>query len=288
MSSTPWGSDPNAPRQDGSTDGAPGTPRGSEPPSYGTYDPGSSPSYPTEPGGSASSYGEYGSGAQSPSHGGDQGNYGDRPYPAYQQQGAYGQQGAYPGYQGGAPQGKPPSRTGPVVALIIGLLMMFGGPIIGFVVGATQSLSGIVDTASDAQMVPNGGAVELPADVTRVVMSESTQSIENETQLTEMTCTVTGPTGSPVNVTPMTGEISDGVVAFGPTFSTTESGPHTVDCSPVSGDLLVSAPFEVGDLTQAATSVLIGLLAGFVGLIVTIVAIVMLVRASRRRRQMGY
>ena len=182
MSSTPWGSDPNAPRQDGSTDGAPGTPRGSEPPSYGTYDPGSSPSYPTEPGGSASSYGEYGSGAQSPSYGGDQGNYGDRPYPAYQQQGAYGQQGAYPGYQGGAPQGKPPSRTGPVVALIIGLLMMFGGPIIGFVVGATQSLSGIVDTASDAQMVPNGGAVELPADVTRVVMSESTQSIENETQ----------------------------------------------------------------------------------------------------------
>ena len=162
MSSTPWGSDPNAPRQDGTTDGSPGTPRGSEPPSYGTYDPGSSPSYPTEPGGSASSYGEYGSGAQSPSYGGDQGNYGDRPYPAYQQQGAYGQQGAYPGYQGGAPQGKPPSRTGPVVALIIGLLMMFGGPIIGFVVGATQSLSGIVDTASDAQMVPNGGAVELP------------------------------------------------------------------------------------------------------------------------------
>lgn len=277
MSSNSWGSGPDTP------DGGSGTSGGAPAPDYGRYDSGASaPSY-----GAGQQGGSYDAGQQYPAYP-QQGQY---PQQGAYGQGAYAQQGAYPGYPGGAPQGPPPSRTGPIVALIIGLLMMFGGPIIGLVVGAAQGLSGIADSAVDFQSTSNPGSVELPANVERVILDTTvtdTSGTTDEIAVADMTCTVTGPTGSPVTVTPMATDLGGDASILGPTFTTGEAGSYTVECSTPSTELAVTPPFEIGDVAQAGTAILIGFLAGFVGLVVTIVAIVMLVRANGKRRRMGY
>lgn len=256
MTSTPWGSDPNAPRQDG-TDPASG---GTEAPSYGSYD----------------------SGSSAPS-------YGAGPQGSYPQQGAYPGSQGYHGYGGGAPQGPPPSRTGAIITLVVGVLLMLGGPLVGFVVGGMQGVAGFAETATEWQQTSNPGTVDLPANTKRVIIDGTAMDATSDTvELTELTCTVSGPSGSPVTVAPLATELGGGDSFMGPSFTTAEAGSYDVACEPAVASLAIVADLELGSLAQAGTTILIGFVVGFIGLVATIVGIVLLVRANGRRRRMGY
>lgn len=232
------------------------------------------------------SSGPYAGGAQTPSSysvppgpysNAPQGNYGG-------QQPPYGQPGGYPGGYGG-PRGPKPSRTGAVVTLVLGILVMIGGPVIGFAV-MMNSIGSIVDSAVDGQSITNDSTVTLDANTSYGVYLGSSADAADT-----LDCTITGPSGANLPTSQASIEIFGTAVDYpGVEFTTQESGEHLISCTanvPVNS-LTVSSPIDFDGLLSGTVWLLAGLAIGFVGFVVMIVGIILLVRANRRIREAGY
>jgi hypothetical protein len=201
-------------------------------------------------------------------------------------QGTYGQ-GSYDQRSYGSPQGPRPRRTGPIVMIVVGALLMILGPIIGIVAAASAGMDTFNEIANDGATVENGGTVSLPAGVDRVVYSESGE-------VSSFSCDIVDPAGQAVSTRGAEGDGQDvdgGTIVPGVAFTTTEAGSYTVDCglpAEASQTLLVAPPLDFGGLLGAGVAVLVGLGAGFLGLVLLIIGIVWLVRRNKKIRTGQY
>lgn len=244
--------------------------------------------------------GDHGQPGQPPVYGqqpgsGQQGGYGQQPpgYPpqsGYGQQGGYGQQPpAYPQQYGGyaapgyPPAGPPPKRTGPVVMIVVAVLLMIGAPIIGGAI-ALNSFGGTVgELATDGAQLNNGGSVDLPANVERIVLLEDSNANQDS-----VSCQVTDPSGGNVSVSPTVGTIGGEEIPLpGVSFQTSAAGSYTIDCELPEGSdqgLIVSPPLDFGALMSGGVTLIIGLAVGFLGFVLLIIGIIWLVRVNKRIR----
>lgn len=168
-----------------------------------------------------------------------------------------------------------PSRTGPVVTIVLGALAMFLGPLIGLLV----SVSGVVskidveEMASGTQTISDGSSVSLHAGDWMVIP-------ENGISSRGYQCEVTGM--GRIDTRSM-----EGIVLF----TAPRDGRYTIDCT-TSGNLWVAPAADIGSLVDAAPgfagAFAGGMLVGFLGLVALILGIVWLVRVNRRRREMQF
>lgn len=198
------------------------------------------------------------------------------------------------GYRSGS--GKPVSMVPAVLTIVLGAVLMLGGPIggvltpvIGFFADPTGSASGGTAT--------NGGSVDLPASSSiGLYFAESPESMPTTdegwatyTPPPTPECQVTDPDGAPVEiVVETTGSGADSFESA--SMTSTSSGSYTFTCdmdSRYAGtiDAYSMGPAEGADTGLGAMG--IGLIIGAIGLVVLIVGIVMAVRASGRRHDMG-
>lgn len=165
-----------------------------------------------------------------------------------------------------------PSRTGPVVLIVLGALAMILGPIIGIIAGVSGILGSLnLEDYADAQQVTNGSAASLSGNAEFLVAPSS--------GTTGYSCDVTGPGGQAVDTTSR-----DGII----TFFTDEAGPYTITCDPSGGTLVILPAGDVDELISsapgAATAMIVGFVAGFVGLVALVVGIIWLVRVNKDRK----
>lgn len=273
-------------------------------PQYGAYGQqpdtsGQQPSYGQAAGGQQPQYGAYGQqpglgqqqpgyGQQQPGYGQQQPGYGQQPYgqPSYGQP-SYGQQppyGGVPPYAAG-PMGPKPKRTAAVVTLVVGIVLLIGGPVVGFAIAAS-SIGGFANAVQDSDYVPNGSSVTLPAGTERAVY------LEDFDQYDGLDCVIIDPDGSSIASTDAYIELFGTRTPLGGAeFTTTSAGEYAIDCEIPSGAgswLLVMEPIEFDGFFSAGLAVIVGLGVAFIGLIVLIVGIVLLVKANKRIRQAGY
>lgn len=168
-----------------------------------------------------------------------------------------------------------PSRTGPVATIIVGVLAMLLGPIIGFTVGALGLFQGVdFEDFANAQQITNGSSASLPADSEWMIIPQNISG--------SYSCDVSGPGGS-VDVSSRQG------IVF---FTADAGGDYTITCDAGSGTLNVVPAANLDTIVDsapgAATSIVVGLLVGFLGLVVTIIGIIWLVRVNRDRRAVQY
>ena len=268
------------------------TPDGEQPPAYGQQQPGSYGQQPPTYG--QQQPGSYGQqpptyGQQPPTYG-QQPGYGQQP-PYAQQPGGYGQQPGYGGYGQqpgfGPASGPRPSRTGAVIAIVLGVVLMIGAPIVGLVSALNSATGTFSSLATDGVQLTNGDSTDLPANVDRVVIFENTGS-----QAANASCDITDPSGRDVAVSPAEIQFGGEDVPFpGVNFRTTGAGSYTFDCDlPASGSqsLIVSPPIDFGSLVGSGMVVLIGFGVGFLGFILLIIGIIWLVRVNKRIRTGQY
>jgi len=169
-----------------------------------------------------------------------------------------------------------PSRTGPVIVIVLGALAMLLGPLIGLLVGIGGLIGNLdLEELANSQQIANGSAATLPADSEWMVIPQNPRS--------GYSCDVTGPGGRQVDVASREG------IVF---FSTNAAGEYVIRCDGASGTLTVFPAADLDRLIQdapgAATSVVLGFVAGFLGFVALIAGIVWLVRVNRDRRDIQY
>ncbi|MGM0385927.1 MAG: hypothetical protein ACQERF_08120, partial [Actinomycetota bacterium] len=168
-----------------------------------------------------------------------------------------------------------PSRTGPVILIVAGALAMILGPIIGLIVAASSFL-GTVDwqNFADASQISNGSSADLAADSEWMVVPENV--------VQGYSCDVTGTSGEMVDTRSREGFVI---------FTTTRAGQYQITCEPGGGTLVVMPAGNFDQLIENApgafSSVAVGFLVGFLGLVALIVGIIWLVRVNRDRRAAG-
>lgn len=257
---------------------APGQSSGTPWPQYGqnTGATGGSPwpqaggAQPQEPTGSPVA-GAPGSGQTGPAFG--QGAYGSQP--------PYGQPGPgapVPGHPGGAytpgPVGQSqslPSRAWAIVLIVVGVLT---ATVLAFIVFLTVLLTG----AGFQDMLSNASAVQSGSSVT---VDQTGSYLVSATGGEAVTCTLEGSDGSTHALGATTGSSS---VVLGTGIP---AGDYTLECTGAdNGQLVGMTSVDTSSLTSAGTSsVLWGTVVGVIGIVLTIVGIVWLVKINRRRRE---
>ena len=198
---------------------------------------------------------------------------------------------------------RPPSFVPGILTLVLGVLMLLGGPagglfgpVIASMMDPTAGMQG--GTAS------NGEPIELPARTLINLTADPSPDQYPTTEAESMNwrppptpaCTVTGPEGETIELTVETAP--DGWETA--TFPTGEAGEYTAQCpldERYAGTISMWPMGMPGDLDGdgevdeapgfAFTPLTIGLIVGAVGLVLVIVGIVLLVRASGRRHDLG-
>lgn len=168
-----------------------------------------------------------------------------------------------------------PSRTGPVATIVVGVLAMMLGPLIGFLVGVGGLLSNLdLEDLTNAQQISNGSSANLPANSEWMVIPQNPTS--------GYSCDVSGPGGDVAVAS------REGIVFF----TTDAAGDYAISCQGGSGMLTVFPATDLDSLIEgapsAATSLVVGFVVGFLGLVATIVGIIWLVRVNRDRQQMQF
>ena len=259
--STPW---PQYGQTPGASSGGPSWPSAGESPSSGTGTgaPGQGPA-----GGAQQQnwpqYGQGGSGWGAPPAGGPTpAGPGATPYGAP----PYGYQTGAPG----APAGLQPSRTGPVVLIVV-------GAVLALLVAPAVFVAVILGSIDYDRLSELGAPVTSGSEVT---VDESGSYLVVSTDSSALTCTLTGSDGSVLELTPVQGEES---VAAGTGIP---AGTYTLDCGDVSGTLVGMTGQSIegfGQLVVRAAGW--ATLIGVIGVVLLIVGIVRLVRVNRRRRE---
>ena len=219
------------------------------------------------------------------------------PSPSWPQAGQQGQpggyvpnqQGPYPPQGGGyAPQPQPqpqgergygyaapsvpmPSRVGPVLTIIAGILV---GTVIAFIAFFAMTFSGvnIQNMVESAAPVTSGGQVSVDQSGTYIVTAVDGAAIS---------CTLTAEDGT---VLELQGEMGQAGVAMG---SQILPGTYTLTCDGDSGTNLVGMTgSSVADLTSAGVRALVvSSVIGVVGLFMIIAGVAWLVKVNKRRRE---
>lgn len=187
-----------------------------------------------------------------------------------------------------------PKRRG-LVALISGLvLMLIVAPVV-FGVGAWYGAKHLGDIAKSAKSVSQGGTVTLAADEHIFVMvdvgpsSKSDFSVTSDTGIALESCDVSGPAGQATADSGVQGiQVSYQGREYhsAGVFTAPAAGDYTVSCSAgptkvITGD--AASNFAGGTIMPVLVGFGLATLAGLLGLILTIVGIVKLVRSGRER-----
>ncbi|MDC4232260.1 hypothetical protein M3T53_00820 [Actinomyces sp. B33] len=165
-----------------------------------------------------------------------------------------------------------PSRVPGVITLVLGIItMLVIAPIaafMGVLGGIGGGVGGLLESTT---VVPNHSTVTVDESGTLLV-STSTVNVYS--------CEATGPSGTVA--LEGGGSVSQGFIGINLT-----PGRYVLDCQG-EGDFMLTAMTGTGvdDLTSAGVSAMLwGTIAGIVGLVLTIVGIILIVRANSRRRQ---
>lgn len=201
---------------------------------------------------------------------------------------------------------RPPSFVPGILTLVVGVLLLLGGPaggLFGPIVAAMVDPMGNMPGGP----VSNNGSIALPAntkfsfnaDIAQDQYPTSDADWQNWQPPPTPSCTIAGPDGGDIPLE-VTRESQGGQSWEMAAFVTTDRGDYTFQCrldERYSGGLSVWAMGPVGDSDGdgqvdagsgfAFTPLNIGLLVGAVGLVLVIIGIVLLVRASGRRHDMG-
>ena len=201
---------------------------------------------------------------------------------------------------------RPPSFVPGILTLVLGVLLLLGGPaggifapILSMMVGSTNDMGG---TTSNGEPIDLPGSTLMMLNVDPSTDQFPTNDADWETWQPPPTppCTIASPSGQEVALE-VERESQGGQTWETATFATADEGPYTVQCQlddRYSGTLSVWPMGQVGDadgdgeVDQGAdgfafTPLTIGLIVGAVGLVLVIVGIVLLVRASGRRHDLG-
>ena len=177
-----------------------------------------------------------------------------------------------PVWTSGAPQGPKTSKRGPLIMLISGIVaMIILGPVL-MVVGMAGSFSKGVDVQTISS---TGGEVSLEAGTSYSIYVAGEMD----------SCDVYSPDYSDIDVnTNVTEFVADDhkLVA---TFTSEESGTYDLYCSTDNNtDIWVGPEVNEGDFMAAGLGMIGGMLVSFIGLVLTIVGTVWLVKRSKAKK----
>ena len=149
---------------------------------------------------------------------------------------------------------------------------MILGPLIGILMSVSGLLSGLnLEDFANAQQISNGSAASLPGSSEWMVVPEGVT--------TGYSCNVSGPGGADVDTRSIEGLVL---------FTTSAAGDYTVTCDGSSGTLTVLPATNIDTIIEkapgAASSMVIGMVVGFLGFVALVIGIIWLVRVNRDRR----
>ncbi|MDO5700501.1 MAG: hypothetical protein Q4P36_03420 [Bowdeniella nasicola] len=171
-----------------------------------------------------------------------------------------------------APATPLPSRTGPILMIVFGTLMMIFGVIIGLIMSALAAFSSL--DLDNFSAVENGSSIVLQEGSSVLIMDEDGEPAD---------CTLnSGGVVAPTSV-------KNGLIIH----TAEANGTYTLDCR-ADGTLVMADGAVMDEMVEKigsnagsiATPFLIGLVVSLIGLILLIVGIVKLVRVNRRRREL--
>lgn len=198
------------------------------------------------------------------------------PWPQYGQDGTMPAQGGYPGAAYAGPAVMPPmnlpSRAPGTIMIVLGLLMML---IIAPVIFAVVAFSGLnTETPENvnAVSITNGGTVEVGANGQYTILLGEAEATS---------CTMTDTDGDVYDMHTFAG------VNNYYTATDLPAGTYRIDCEglPAGADI-AGMDVSAGDITKSSTNGLIwSSVVGVSGTIIMIIGIVLVVKASGRRRE---
>jgi len=198
------------------------------------------------------------------------------PWPQYGQNGTMPAQGGYPGAAYAGPAVMPPmnlpSRAPGTIMIVLGLLMML---IIAPVIFAVVAVSGLNTEAPEdvnAVSITNGGTVEVGANGQYTILLGDAEATS---------CTMTDTDGDVYDMHSFAG-INNYYTA-----TDLPAGTYRIDCEglPAGADI-AGMDASAGDITKSSTNGLIwSSVVGVSGTIITIIGIVLVVKANGRRRE---
>ena len=198
------------------------------------------------------------------------------PWPQYGQDGTMPAQGGYPGAAYAGPAVMPPmnlpSRAPGTIMIVLGLLMML---IIAPVIFAVVAFSGLnTETPENvnAVSITNGGTVEVGANGQYTILLGDVEATS---------CTMTDTDGDVYDMHSFAG-INNYYTA-----TDLPAGTYRIDCEglPAGADI-AGMDASAGDITKSSTNGLIwSSVVGVSGTIIMIIGIVLVVKASVRRRE---
>lgn len=198
------------------------------------------------------------------------------PWPQYGQDGTMPAQGGYPGAAYAGPAVMPPmnlpSRAPGTIMIVLGLLMML---IIAPVIFAVVAFSGLnTETPENvnAVSITNGGTVEVGANGQYTILLGEAEATS---------CTMTDTDGDVYDMHTFAG------VNNYYTATDLPAGTYRIDCEglPAGADI-AGMDVSAGDITKSSTNGLIwSSVVGVSGTIITIIGIVLVVKANGRRRE---
>lgn len=170
-----------------------------------------------------------------------------------------------------------PGRGGPVTLIVVGALAMIMGPIIGLVMTAFSAFDSIdISNPSQYQSTMNGGTVTIQSADQWAILPENTDALSD----LSLSCDVTDSGGSELSMSS-----NNGI----PLFTTPSAGDYTIDCTGVSGSLLIVPASLIDSLMNniggIAGWLIGGFAVGFIGFVALIIGIVWLVGVNRKRRE---
>ena len=198
------------------------------------------------------------------------------PWPQYGQDNTMPTQGGYPGAAYAGPAVMPPmnlpSRAPGTIMIVLGLLMML---IIAPVIFAVVAVSGLNTEAPEdvnAVSITNGGTVEVGANGQYTILLGDAEATS---------CTMTDTDGDVYDMHSFAG-INNYYTA-----TDLPAGTYRIDCEglPAGADI-AGMDASAGDITKSSTNGLIwSSVVGVSGTIITIIGIVLVVKANGRRRE---
>lgn len=160
-----------------------------------------------------------------------------------------------------------PSRTGPVLSIVLGALMLVFG-FLGGLIAAGMSVIGNMDLSS-FQEVSDGGTISLNQG-DRVFVTTQNQA--------DLSCNLDA-SGTAASVSDIQGL---------KIYEAPSAGEYSINCG-TDGSLVVGPASAIEEIANnpgaLGTPILIGLLVSLAGLVLLIVGIVWLLRVNRRRRE---
>ena len=191
----------------------------------------------------------------------------------------------------GSRSGKPPSMAPAVVMIVLGALLMVGGPVAGALAPVVAVLADPTGGMTGGT-VSNGESIDLPANnEISLYFAESPDLVpETDEEWQVYTpppvpeCTVTDPAGDAVEIT-----VESQAGFESATMTTTDSGAYTFDCAMDSRYAGTIDAWAMGSTGAGGlpTTMLVGLVVGAIGLVVLVLGIVLAVRTSGRRHDAG-